>query len=110
MSQRQTPYIVGILAITMATLFVACRSVPHTDTVPTLTIEQIKSSADGSHSGQVRLQGVVTIVNLNFGFFVVQDKTAGIHIQSSQFAETSLEGHRVEIAGTTPIGVVDRRK
>jgi signal transduction histidine kinase/CheY-like chemotaxis protein len=43
---------------------------------------------------------VVTVVNANFGFFVIQDETGGIKIQSSRVVENSLAGHRVEIEGS----------
>ena len=65
-------------------------------------IKEIKEDFRAGHSGRVRFEGVVTVENPNFGFFVVQDETAGIRVQPAQFRTDSLLGHKVEIVGSLP--------
>lgn len=82
----------------------ACRSGPRIGSQSVVPIEKIKAAFHGEHVDRVRFQGVVTVENLNFGFFVVQDSTAGIRVQPSRFIENSLIGHRVDIVGSLPAG------
>ncbi len=67
------------------------------------TIAQVKSSSGGKHSNHVQFRGVVTVVDHNFGFIIVQDETAGARVEPSLLADESLTGHRVEIAGNTTL-------
>ena len=67
-------------------------------------IAEIKSSFYEERSSQVRFRGVVTVVNPIFGFFVVQDQSAGIRVQGAHFVESSLKGHKVEVSGTPATG------
>jgi len=92
-------------------LLAGCRAGPRGAEQSGRTIAEIKSSFSGDEArqaqfqGVVHFQGVVTVVDTHFGFFVVQDETAGIVVQPARALETSILGHRVEVSGATPMGV-----
>lgn len=73
---------------------------PARDTL--LSVSQTKASFAGGHSSPVRFQGVVTVVDPEFGFFIVQDGSAGVRVRPLRFVDGALTGHRVEIQGNTP--------
>jgi signal transduction histidine kinase/ActR/RegA family two-component response regulator len=81
----------------------ACRLGRRPDANAILKIEQIKAYSNAELPAQVRFQGVVTVVDANFGFFIVQDETGGIKVEPSHFVETSMTGHRVEITGSSQL-------
>jgi signal transduction histidine kinase/ActR/RegA family two-component response regulator len=92
-------------AVILMALEVACAGRSHRRADSLRTIAEVKSSASGEHPNQVQFEGVVTVVNSNFGYFVVQDATAGTRVQPARFTDSSLIGHRVEITGYTPLGL-----
>jgi signal transduction histidine kinase/ActR/RegA family two-component response regulator len=82
----------------------ACTSGPRSVGKSDISIEEVKSLFHGELSSRVRFQGVVTVQNPTFGFFVVQDQTAGVRVQPARLFQKSLRGHRVEIVGSLPTG------
>jgi hypothetical protein len=96
--------VVAVIVAAVASV-IACTERVRSHVGPIVTIAEVKSSFGGQHSAQVRFRGVVTAVNPNFGFFFVQDETAGTRVEPSRTVTGALTGHRVEITGNTPIGV-----
>ncbi len=69
------------------------------------TIAQVTSSAGGKLSSQVKFRGVVTVVDQNFGFIILQDQTGGARVEPSHLIDSSITGHLVEISGNTAVGL-----
>jgi signal transduction histidine kinase/CheY-like chemotaxis protein len=83
----------------------ACSGRPHSQADLLRTIAQVESSSTEQQSSQVRFRGVVTVANPTFGFFIVQDETAGTRVELSRPMDSALAGHKVEITGNTTLGL-----
>ncbi len=106
MNLRQTKWagVQGLIFCLVILCFDGCGRTSRNRKQTLSSIADIKSSFHGERASQVRFQGVVTVVNPNFGFLVVQDQSAGVRVQAARFFDSSLTGHRVEITGSQPAG------
>ncbi|MBV9612927.1 MAG: response regulator, partial [Acidobacteriaceae bacterium] len=94
-----------LVSLVAALLFSGCERDRHRDSQSLLTIAQLRQLCETGHRVQsVHFQGVVTLVNMVYGFVVVQDATAGIRVRPSMFVDTSLVGHRVTVNGSVAAG------
>jgi signal transduction histidine kinase len=89
----------------MLACWAACGGHQHSQADSLRTIAQVESGSSEQHSSQVRFRGVVTVANPSFGFFIVQDETAGTRVELSRPMDSSFVGHRVEITGNTTLGL-----
>jgi hypothetical protein len=90
------------LTVLLALWLGSCTLAPKNVDQSSVSIQEIKDSFKVERTGRIQFQGVVTVEDPTFGFFIVQDETAGIRVQPRHFIEKSLRGHLVEIAGSLP--------
>ena len=90
----------GAIALAWTLILIGCGTNARDHSSSELQIVQIKILAEARGlAAPVRFQGVVTVVDTLQRFLVVQDRTGGIRVSPSLYAEPQMVGHRIEVSG-----------